>query len=267
MRLTHIYIYPVKSLGGISVPEAEVSERGPVNDRRWMIVDEKGRFVSQREHARLALLQCELQGEEILIRKKGSGEVLLRLPRALEEGEEISATIWKNKVRALLAEEPAHVAISDFLEFSGRFVYMPEDSHRIVDPKYVPEMELVSFADGFPYLLIGQASLDDLNARLEVPVPMDRFRPNFVVEGGQPNEELEWAQLRIGEVNFEGRKPCARCTVTTVDQETAEKGKEPLRTLSRYMRQGEKVIFGENLIVTSDGMVRVGDGVEVLRRK
>ncbi|MEM6272702.1 MAG: MOSC N-terminal beta barrel domain-containing protein [Bacteroidota bacterium] len=271
MHLSELFIYPVKGLGGIAVSQFAVTERGPAHDRRWMIVNDKGRFVSQREQAQLALLQCEMQGEEIVVRRKGCPEFLARLPRVLAEGALIETKIWKNKVKARVADEVSNAAISDFLGKDSRFVYMPDHSHRIVDPKYAPEIELVSFADGFPYLVIGQSSLDDLNVRLrergQVPVPMDRFRPNLVVAGGAPNEEFTWAELRIGAVDFEGRKPCSRCVVTTVDQTTGEKGREPLRTLARYLMRDRKIYFGENLIVTGEGTIRIGDAVTVQRRK
>jgi uncharacterized protein YcbX len=236
-------------------------------DRRWMIVDEQGNFISQRQHPRMALLQCALEEEQVVVREKGQSAKVLSLPLSLESGEELKVKIWLNRVLALQGPADANEQISQFLGQACRFVYMPDRTHRLVNPRYVPELELVGFADGYPHLLIGQASLDDLNVRLDQPLPMNRFRPNLVVTGSQPNEEFTWAEVRIGEVTFRGRKPCGRCPIPTIDQDTAVKGREPIRTLATYLRWQGKVVFGENMTHEGEGAVRVGDEVTVLRRK
>lgn len=267
MQLSEINIYPIKSFGGISLSEAEVSDRGIEGDRRWMLADDKGLFVSQRKHPRMALLQTSFEGDEIVVTVKGQSAKLLSLPREMTQAETIEVKIWENKVKAIPGPSEANAVISEYLDLDCRFVYMPDTTHRLVDPKYVPELEVVGFADGFPNLVIGQSSLDDLNSRLEEPLPMNRFRPNLVVTGSEPNEEFTWAEVRIGEMTFMGRKPCGRCVMITVDQQTAEKGKEPLRTLSTYLRWNGKTVFGENLIHAEPGRIRVGDTVEVVKRK
>jgi hypothetical protein len=167
-------------------------------------------------------------------------------------------------VHAAEAEPAAHAWFSRYLGFDCRLVYMDEAAHRPVDPQYAPEGREVSFADGYPLLLTAEASLADLNARLDAPVPMNRFRPNLVVAGGMAFAEDGWSRVRIGAVPFQVVKPCARCVVTTIDPQTAAQGKEPLRTLSRFRRRQGKVFFGENLIPEQPGIVRVGDPVEVL---
>jgi hypothetical protein len=267
MLLSEINIYPVKSLGGISLSEAKVTDRGIEGDRRWMLVDESQLFLSQRKQPRMALLQPHIDGNKIAIRVKGQSANLLSLPKEMPLSETIEVKIWQNKVKAIPGPDSANAAISDFMGYPCRFVYMPDTSHRVVDPKYVPELEILGFADGFPHLVIAQSSLDDLNSRLDQALPMNRFRPNLVVTGSDPYEEFTWAQVRIGEMTFMGRKPCGRCVMTTVNQDTAEKGKEPLRTMSKYLRWNGNTIFGENLIHLEPGTIRVGDAVEVLERK
>jgi uncharacterized protein YcbX len=141
-------------------------------------------------------------------------------------------------------------------------VVMPESSHRKMDPRYAVQEESVSFADGMPYVMIGQSSLDELNQRLEVPVSMDRFRPNLVFSGGEAYAEDQFKQLQIGEVEFQVVKPCARCVMITVNQQTGEKGKEPLATLVTYRTVNNKVYFGQNAVALAPGMVRVGDLIQ-----
>lgn len=267
MKLSEINIYPIKSMGGISLTEAQVTDRGIEGDRRWMLVDKNGKFITQRKHPRLALLQPAIDGSEISVRIKGQQATVISLPLVMEPASTIEVEIWSNKVQAIPADDQLNRWISEYLDFDSRFVYMPDTTYRLVDPKYVPEFEILSFADGFPHLVIGQASLDDLNSRMEEALPMNRFRPNLVVTGSEPNEEFTWAEVRIGEMTFMGRKPCARCPIPTTDQDTGERGKEPLKTLSKYLRWNGKVVFGENLIHAEPGMIRVGDAVEVVQRK
>jgi uncharacterized protein YcbX len=143
-------------------------------------------------------------------------------------------------------------------------VVMPESSHRKMDPRYAVQGESVSFADGMPYVMIGQASLDELNQRLEVPISMDRFRPNLVFSGGEAYAEDQFKQLQIGEVEFQVVKPCARCVLITVNQQTGEKGKEPLATLATYRTVNNKVYFGQNAVALAPGIVRVGDPIQQL---
>jgi uncharacterized protein YcbX len=143
-------------------------------------------------------------------------------------------------------------------------VVMPESSHRKMDPRYAVQGESVSFADGMPYVMIGQASLDELNQRLEVPISMDRFRPNLVFSGGEAYAEDQFKQLQIGEVEFQVVKPCARCVLITVNQQTGEKGKEPLATLATYRTVNNKIYFGQNAVALAPGIVRVGDPIQQL---
>ncbi|HHG84956.1 MAG TPA: MOSC domain-containing protein [Bacteroidetes bacterium] len=267
MEISHIFIYPIKGLGGISLQEADLTERGLAHDRRWMVVNGKDQFLSQRKYPQMALLRPTIKDGQIRIDDLRGGREPLLLPLELVSDREAYVSIWKNKVHALKADGPANRWISQALGTSASFVFMPKNSHRIVDPLFVPELDLVSFADAFPHLLISQASLDDLNSRLEKPVPMNRFRPNFVVTGADPYAELTWAEFTIGKVTFMGRKPCYRCAVTIIDQDTGIKGHEPLQTMNGYLKVNHKILFGENLIHDSDGKVSIGDAVEILKTK
>lgn len=265
--LSEINIYPIKSLGGIQVQEAEVQERGLAHDRRWMLVDPAGKFLTQRQHAQMALLQVSLQPDGLLISHKEGIRQPLLVPFAPQLNTEVQVTIWDDTCTALEVSEEANNWFTDALQMEARLVYMPDNTTRRVDEQYALDEEIVSFADGYPFLLIGQSSLDDLNSRLPEAIPMNRFRPNFVVTGGEPFEEDTWNNFTIGSIDFRAAKPCARCVVTTIDQATAEKSAEPLRTLSGYRLINNKVMFGQNLVHTHHGLLRVGDQVEVLKRK
>ena len=258
-RLREVYRYPVKSTRGEALQEAVVEPRGLRGDRRWMIVDGAGRFVSQRSHPVLARVTATLDGPDLRLAIDGDGACVLR--RA-EAAEPVRVGIWDDEVDAL--HLPAADAwLSDLLGLPVRLVRMPETSRRPVDTRYAPDGHTVSFADGYPVLLIGTASLDDLNARLATPITMRRFRPNLVVATTQPFDEDGWRYVRIGTVELEIVKPCARCQVVTLDPWTGAGGKEPLRTLATYRKREGKVLFGQNAIVRRAGRVCVDDLVEV----
>ncbi|GAB3826844.1 MOSC domain-containing protein [Pontibacter rugosus] len=266
LRLSEIYIYPIKSLGGISLQQTEVEDRGLKYDRRWMLVDEAGKFLTQRQHAQMALLQVSIKEHGLLVTHKQDLQEPLLVPfeSAQSSGPDMQVTIWDDTVIAQEVDPAVSAWFTKALGMPARLVKMPEASRRLVDNAYAAEGEIVSFADDFPFLIIGQSSLDDLNSRLEKEyIPINRFRPNFVFTGGEPFEEDQWGHLTIGDLNFYGAKPCARCVVTTIDQATGEKGQEPLRTLSTYRLKNNKVMFGQNLLHSSVGVVSVGDEVRV----
>ncbi len=268
LELSEIWIYPVKSLGGISLPQANVSDRGLEYDRRWMLVDENGVFLTQREHHELALFQTEIDDDFLTIghKEKQQKRLKLSLNSPLSPGlSKMEVKVWSDSVMAVEVSEQASDWFSDILGFKVHLVYMPDESRRSVDMDFaVNPDDITSFSDGFPFLIIGQSSLDDLNSRLEEAVPMNRFRPNFVFTGGNPYEEESWKKFSIGDLVFYGVKPCARCVVTTIDQDKGvQTGKEPLLTLSKYRREGSKVLFGQNVIAKQTGTVKVGDGVVV----
>jgi len=255
--LSSIHIYPIKATGGVALDEAAVEPRGLAHDRRWMLVDKTGRFLTQREHARLALVRVHVQSSYIEVRAPAMA--MLKVPFPGVGASRLSVRVWKNEVEAAMADKAAQAWFSRFLGFDCRLVYMDAAAVRPVDARYSVGVGQVSFADGYPLLLTSEVSLAALNARLDVPVPMTRFRPNLVVRGVDAFAEDQWQQVHIGEVLFHVVKPCARCVVTTIDQQTAVQGKEPLRTLGAFRRREGQVYFGVNLIPDKPGVVHVGD--------
>lgn len=265
MHISEINIYPVKSLKGISLTESVVEGRGLQFDRRWMLVDANNQFMTQRDFPKMALIRIEVEDDYLIVRFGDQQTVIPFEPNA---GETAEVAIWDSIVLASVYDRKTNGWFSDVLGLNCRLVLMPETTKRAIDPAYAvkKDEDVVSFADGYPFLLIGEGSLADLNSRLEEPVPMNRFRPNLVAAGADPFAEDEWKRIRVGETVFHIVKPCDRCVLTTVDQSTGKKnGKEPLKTLSTYRNRNGKVLFGQNLIAENPGRtVRVGDKIEIL---
>jgi uncharacterized protein len=264
--ISGIYIYTVKSLDGISLQEAEVTDRGLKYDRRWMIVDINNKFLTQRTHPQMALITVDIMKDYLVFRNKKSSEQFEVMIKE-NDGNKLSVNVWDDTVSALHVNSMIDEWISQTLNLKCKLVYMPDDSNRFVDRKYASKNEITSFSDAYPFLIIGQSSLDDLNTRLAEKVPMNRFRPNFVFTGGKPFEEDEMKKFKIGNVVFYGVKPCSRCVVTTVNQETAEKKEEPLKTLSSYRTINNMVMFGMNLLHEGNGILHIGDELEAIERK
>ena len=261
IKLAAIYRYPVKSLRGEAFGALDIGSRGFLYDRHWMVVDDDGRFLTQRQLPRMALVTTTVLDQ---------GRLRLQAPDmpelVIEPGgnDDIRVTIWHDQVDAALADPQASDWLSRFLQRPCRLVVMPEQTTRAVNPDYAAAQDQVGFADGFPFLLISQGSLDDLNARLEQAVPMQRFRPNLVVEGCEPYAEDGWRRVRIGELTFRVAKPCSRCIIPTIDIDTATRSPEPLRTLMSYRKRDNKIYFGQNLIHDGPGRLEVDMPVEVL---
>ncbi|KEO73343.1 MOSC domain-containing protein [Anditalea andensis] len=261
MKLRDIYIYPIKSLGGIRLEEAQVEEKGLQYDRRWMLVDKEGNFLTQRKHENMALFQVVLNDKGLRVFLKNDQESNILIPYDLCTGKKLYVQIWEDKVEAQVVDEVISSWFTQQLGIPCDLVVMPESTKRKLKPQYAVNEETVSFADGMPYLIIGQASLDDLNSRLQSPVPMNRFRPNFVFSGGEPFDEDRAGTIMIGASHFKITKPCARCVMVTIDQTSGEKGKEPLKTLASYRTVNKKVMFGQNMLLLSGSTVKVGDEV------
>jgi uncharacterized protein YcbX len=261
MQLSGITIYPVKSCAGIDLDLVTLDRFGPVGDRRWLVVDERGRFISQRDQARMALIRVEqMQGGIRLSLGDSSSQV--GIPGA--DATELRVSVWEDSVRALLADSSAGEWLSRQLGRPCRLVYMPDTCQRLVDGLYARDGETVSFADGFPLLLISEASLVDLNSRLDNPVPMNRFRPNLVVSGCERFAEDGWRRIRIGDVKFNVAKPCSRCVIPTIDQATGQRDGQINRVLASFRRVNGQVMFGQNLLYQRAGRLSLGDSVEVL---
>ncbi|MDP3073681.1 MAG: MOSC domain-containing protein [Opitutaceae bacterium] len=265
MHLSGLFLYPVKSLRGCAVPTATLDGLGLVGDRRFLVVDAHGKFMTQRTHPRMALVTTALDATHLTLSIASSRTV--RVPRASDPAAALrTVSVWQSE--GLLAEDcgdDAAALLADFLATRCRLVRVGEKFSRpILKPAARPG-DAVTFADAYPLLVVSEASLADLNDRLDFPLPMDRFRPNLVVSGCAAFDEDTWPRVRIGEAIFRAGGPCARCIVTTTDPLTGERGKEPLRTLATYRRDASDptdVNFGRNLIhETKSGPVRVGDTV------
>jgi len=264
MTLSEIWIYPVKSLGGIRLTSADVEEKGLKYDRRWMIIDENNVFITQRNFTKMALIDVEITSDGLLLSYRADKSQNLLVPFEPVSKLPVSVKVWDDVVEALTVSQEADEWLSAQLNRNLKLVIMTESTQRKADPKYAKNGENVSFADGFPFLIISQASLDNLNAKLQKPIEMLRFRPNFVISDTKPHEEDEWKMIQIGNVQFEIVKPCARCVLTTVDPKTSEKGPEPLKTLATYRRVNSKILFGQNLVAKDLGSINQGDPVNVL---
>ncbi len=263
ISVSALTIYPVKSLGGVQLQSVHLDRFGFAGDRRWMVVNENHRFLSQRELAAMALITAELTHSGLRL---GSGKQSLLVSQPQASAPSLRVQVWEDSVVALDAGSEAAEWLSERLGRSCKLVYMTEDVHRYVDGLYAREGETVSFADGFPVLLISQASLDDLNSRLDTPVPMNRFRPNLVVQGCEAFAEDNWRRVRIGGVEFTVAKPCSRCVMPSIDQVTATKNSEVLQVLAGYRRADDRqVYFGQNLVYSGIGELSVGDTLEILK--
>jgi hypothetical protein len=270
-RLQSIHVHPVKAFRGLAPRQAVVEPWGLAGDRRWALIDDRGQVVTQRQQPRLALAAAELvSGGGVRLSAPGMAPLTVPVPRPAGT---VAVEIFRDKVEAVPAEgEAAHDWCSTHLGADVRLVHMDEPAlRRPVDPEFALPGETVSFADGFPLLLTSAASLDALNSLLaqgdhadEGPLPMNRFRPNVVVAGTDAWAEDHWSRIAVGEVAFRVVKMCGRCIVTTTDQVSAQRGKEPLRTLARHRRIDGKLAFGQNLVPDSGGTIRVGDPVTVL---
>lgn len=264
IRIAGLRCYPVKSLAGHDVECAEVESIGLAGDRRWMVVDAQGRFLTQRAWPAMARIQVQWNPTGLLLRMEGFEDLQVCRPAA--GGAEIPVTVWTSTVSAVLANDETASWLSRALGTEARLCYLADPGVRTVDPHYGRPDDRVSFADGFPVLLAGTESLDDLNRRLAHPIAMTRFRPNIVVEGADAWAEDSWRRVRIGKVEFRIVKPCARCIVTTIDQDTGRSPvpKEPLKTLATFRRAEGGVMFGQNLIPDGSGLIRLGDRLHVL---
>ncbi|GHA35614.1 molybdenum cofactor biosysynthesis protein [Streptomyces tauricus] len=268
--LHSIHVYPLKAAAGHAPHEAVVEPWGPAGDRRWVLTDEKNRIITQRARPRMALVCVEaLAGGAILASAPGREPLTVPVPAP---GGTTTVEIWNDKVEGVPAGVAADAWFSDFLGIAVRLVHLDDPAtRRPIDPLFARPGETVSFADGYPLLVTTLASLDALNTLIaqgdrpeEGPLPMNRFRPNLVVGGTAAWAEDGWSRIAVGEVVLRVAKMCGRCVVTTTDQTTAERGREPLRTLARHRRFGDKLVFGQNLVPESPGSVRVGDPVRIL---
>ena len=266
MRLSALYRYPLKSARAEPLQRSPLDLLGLVGDRRWMLVEESsGRFLTQRALPHMSQLSA-LWNDRGGLTLSADGHAALDVPLPGADAELRGVTIWRDTLRVPDAGDEAARWLSEFIGKPTRLVQVPEERARWLQSGYGEIQDRVGFADGFPLLLIGQASLDDLSARIGRPQEMLRFRPNLVIEGSEAFAEDGWKRIRIGDVEFRVLKPCSRCILTTLDPQTGERSedREPLTTLKTYRQHEGEVMFGQNLVNDSNGVLEVGMPVTVL---
>jgi len=265
LKVSALYYYPVKSLAGIALQSADVDALGIQYDRRWMVVDDTGRFVTQRQHPQMALIQALLDDGQLKLSHALYGSVMV--PDA-QEDQNMPVSIWNSDVMAWPCHHTVDAWLSEVLGFSCRLVFFSEASERQVDINYAKQGDQVAFADGYPLLVVNEATLEALNAELPMPVPMQRFRPNIVLKGAESLKEHEWQTLLIGDCIIDLVKPCSRCVMTTVDhQRGIRTSNEPFATLKTFNNIDGKAIFGINGMCRKNGVIHVGDSVEIKPHK
>jgi uncharacterized protein YcbX len=301
MHISEINIYPIKSLKGIALQSAVVNKRGLECDRRWVLVDSQGTFLTQRELAKMATIAVAIENGELRVESNGAGPLKVA---PLVDGPRVATKVWDRAGEAIAYDAKTNEWFSDVLGTKVQLRYMPDDAGRPVKVVNSEASDRTGFADAYPLLLGNEASMADLNQRIAAgasselpprprnadtppkqggelfsPLPINRFRPNIVVSGADAWAEDAWAKIRVGEAVFRVVKPSDRCVVTTTDQETGERGKEPLKTLATFRMSknvfpdmyeafglpANSVLFGENMIPDTPGAtIRVGDSIEVL---
>lgn len=264
LALKGIHIYPIKSIAGVSLQKSIAGERGLDYDRRWMLIDVNNQFITQRQHHEMALIDLRIDEDHMIVshRMKNLGSV--QIPLEVHEGEQIQSTVWSDHVKVISPRTMADGWFSEALHTKCRLVYMPNDSDRQIDPKYVSKSMNTSLSDGYPYLLANKTSLLDIGQKAGIDLEMQRFRPNFIVETKTPFEEDSWRRIEIGDSVFKLVKPCARCVMITIDPMTGKAGKEPLKTMSTYRKKDNKILFGQNMIAEKEGLIQVGDSVKLI---
>jgi len=260
MHISALWQYPVKSCRGLQQPMLPLVAGGLFGDRRWMIVGDQYQFLTQRQLPNMVKIFAVLEEGELRLRFNYQK---LSVP-APSADKLIDVTVWEDQCQAMGVEASIDAVLSEWLERPVHLVYMPETALRQVDKTYAQEGDQVSFADGFPLLLISEASLEDLNSKLKAPVEMERFRPNIVVADCEPYAEDSWKTIRIGGILFDLVKPCSRCVIPSVNLYSAEKEQAVLEGLAKHRKRDNKVFFGQNVIQRNSGILCLNDTVEVI---
>ncbi|HSX30540.1 MAG TPA: MOSC N-terminal beta barrel domain-containing protein [Candidatus Saccharimonadales bacterium] len=260
LTISNIFVYPVKSCGGLALDEASIVDTGFDHDREWMVVNEDGWFITQRQYPFMATIRPTVGGN--ILRLEAPGVKALEVP--ITSAYKRPVTVWTSDLEAYDQGDTAAEWFSKLLGRECRLVRKTPSMRKIGQKYQVTGSELVGFADSYPFLLASLASLDDLNAHMDASVPITRFRPNIVVAGGEAFQEDSWRRIKIGQVTFRVVKPCSRCEMINVDQQTGERDVQPLDALGGYRRHAKGIWFGQNLVQETTGVIRVGDALEVL---
>lgn len=257
--LSQIFVYPVKSLAGFQVQQWSVAKTGLRYDRQWMLVDHQGLFLSQRRLPKMALIKTRIADNQLWLSAADKADIALALEP--QGGEDIVVKIWNDQCLAKTVSAEADAWLSDFLQHPCRLVYHPQDRIRKVDPDYASEQDQTAFSDGFPFLIVSEASLQAFNQAANLNLSMPRFRPNLVIGDCEAYAEDYWRQISIKQINFRLPKPCSRCSVPAIDPDTAITSQAPLTALAQLRQANNKVYFGQNALHDKQGMLAVGDEV------
>ena len=259
--LSEIFIYPVKSLAGIKVAKWPVNEKGLLHDRKWMLIDKNNQFLSQRRAPRMVLIKTQLTEKQLILSTSNSESI--SLPLFPTGGDNCLTSIWNEQCLAKTTSKYANQWLSDFLGLDCKLVYQDDDTIRPVDTNYANNTDKVNFSDGFPFLLVSEASLASLNQAMNLDLPMLRFRPNLVISQCESYAEDSWREISINSIQFRLPKACSRCAIPTIDLETAKTNKEPLKTLNRIRKWNKQVYFGQNALHNSTGELSIASPVKI----
>ena len=264
--VSELYTYPLKSAQGLLLSSVEFEAKGPKFDRQWMVINKKKRFITQRQHPKMCLIKANIQDKSLSLDAPDMPTININSNEVRNKNHKTLVTIWADNVEALDCGDHAAQWVSSYLGIDeGRLVYMPNETQRLVDTDFASKNETVSFADGFPSLLISQESLNHFNSKLDQPIQMANFRPNIVISDCEPYAEDQWQEIKIAGITFSLVKPCSRCIIPSIDQSTAVKQPEVTGALNKYRRRDRATYFGQNALHDSTGFISVGDNVEILR--
>ncbi len=265
-KISELYIYPVKSLAGIKLTSAKLSKFGLLYDRRWLIVDKDGQFITQRQHHEMATIKTAISNKQLTLSHNNSS-ILVPHPST----KELSVTVWNDTLKALHIDTQVDQWLSDKLNTDCQLVYMPEDSQRQIDLNFAPKKQYVNFADAYPLLVISQASLDELNNRLENPVNINRFRANIIIDDCQAFTEDKWHTIAVNTTEFKAVKKCSRCIMPSINQTTGKQDQvKMLATLNTFRKFDKKIKFGQNLIYKNIDLINgqlISCGDEIIEKK
>ena len=266
ISISALYVYPVKSLAGIKLEQSQLSEFGLHNDRRWLIVDEDGLFMSQRTTPKMATIQTALKDNGLILSHQDKE---IKVPKASNESRSMPVTVWSDNLNAQLLSQEVDEWLSKVLGKACHLVYMPKSAERQIDKDFSQDKQYFSFADAFPILLVSQASIDDLNQRLEKQVNINRFRPNIVVDGIAAFAEDLWSDFTINEIEYHMAKPCSRCIMPSINQANGiQDNVKLLSVLNKYRKFDKKIKFGVNILYkdlskVNNQYIRVGDTINL----
>lgn len=256
--LNSIFVYPIKSLAGIPLNQSVVTKTGLEYDRKWMLVDAHQQFLSQRSLPKMALIKTQITDQRLIVSAPGTSDLSLPLD-VPDTTASIDVTVWHDQCTSLAVSKAADQWFSDFLQLPCQLVHQPASSIRIVNQNYAQPHDQTSFSDGFPFLIVSEASLALLNQQMGLSLSIQRFRPNLVITDCASYAEDSWRKISIGNISFRLPKPCSRCSVPLIDPQTAVSGKEPLRTLARTRKWNKQVYFGQNALHDGKGILHIGD--------